>query len=229
MTLAIMQPYFFPYIGYWQLLHAADTFVIYDDVNYIKQGYINRNSILAGGKEQRITLEVIGASSNKNINQIQVGNNAKKLLKTIEQAYRKAPMYDDVFPVLSNILTNPEKKLAVYLGDAIKAIAEYLGLDITIRYSSDIEKDNSLAAQKKVIEICRNLGAKHYINSIGGKELYDKQAFEAEGITLSFLKPELMEYQQFGHEFVPFMSIIDVIMFNSKVEVQKMIGRYVLV
>ena len=111
-----MQPYFFPYIGYWQLLNAADTFVIYDDVHFIKQGYINRNSILVGNKAQKITLEVIGASSNRAINEVQVGSNTKKLLKGIDQAYKKAPEYDKVFPLIQSILENPEKNLATLLG-----------------------------------------------------------------------------------------------------------------
>ena len=104
MTLAIMQPYFFPYIGYWQLINAVDTFVIYDDINFIKQGYINRNAILVGKKTQRITLEVIGAGSSKIINEVEVGGNAKKLLKSIDQAYKKAPEHEKVFPLIQSIL-----------------------------------------------------------------------------------------------------------------------------
>lgn len=109
MTLAIMQPYLFPYIGYWQLINAVDTFVIYDDVNFIKQGYINRNSILSNGKSQQFTLELIGASSNKLIKEIEIGNNANKILKTIKQSYIKAPLFENVIILLEEILTNKEK------------------------------------------------------------------------------------------------------------------------
>ena len=123
-----MQPYFFPYIGYWQLLSVADTFVIYDDVNFIKQGYINRNSILVGNEAQKITLEVIGASSNRLINEVQVGNNTKKLLKGIDQAYKKAPEYEKVFPLIQSVLENQEKNLAKFLGNLIQKISTYLDI-----------------------------------------------------------------------------------------------------
>ena len=105
MTLAIMQPYLFPYIGYWQLLNAVDTFVLYDDVNYINKGYINRNSILVDGKAQQFTLELINASQNKLINEIEIGNNSKKLLKTITQSYIKAPFFEDIITLIEEILT----------------------------------------------------------------------------------------------------------------------------
>jgi len=224
-----MQPYFFPYIGYWQLLSTADTFVIYDDVNFIKQGYINRNSILVGSETQRITLEVIGASSNKLINEMQVGNNAKKLLKGIDQAYKKAPQYEKVFPLIQNILENPEKNLAKFVGNSLIQIAKYLDCDTKIRYSSDIKKDNQLKAQAKILDICHHLDASHYINAIGGQKLYNKEVFEANNIDLKFLETELTEYKQFKNEFVPYLSIIDILMFNSKKNIQNMLNNYKLI
>ncbi len=228
MIVAIMQPYFFPYIGYWQLLCAADTFVVYDDVNYIKQGYINRNSILVGNEAQKITLEVIGASSNKLINEVQVGGNAKKLLKGIEQAYKKAPQYEKVFPLIQNILENPEKNLAKFLGNSIQKISTYLNIDVKILYSSEIEKNCSLKAQDKILDICQQLGVTHYVNAIGGQELYSKEAFKSKNLELNFIQTELIEYKQFKNEFVPYLSIIDIMMFNSKKDIQNMLNNYKL-
>lgn len=215
MTLAIMQPYLFPYIGYWQLIQAVDTFVIYDDVNFIKQGYINRNSILANGKVQVFTLELIGASSNKLINEIEVGNNSKKLLKSIKQNYIKAPFFEKVMPILEEILTNKEKNLAKYIAYSLQKIAEYLKIDTTFLYASQIEKNCNLRAQDKVIDICKNLSASVYINAIGGQELYNKEAFKKNNIDLNFIKTNLSKYKQFQNEFVPYLSIIDVMMFND--------------
>lgn len=229
MKLAIMQPYFFPYIGYWQLINSADTFVIYDDVNYIKQGYINRNSILVGNKAQRITLQVIGASSNKMINDVQTGNNTKKLLKGIEQAYKKAPKYEKVFPLIQLILSNPEKNLAKFLCKSIKNISDYLEISTKIISSSGLNKDNNLKAQDKVLDICQRLEASHYINSIGGQELYSKEAFATNGVELNFLEHEIIEYNQFGNKFVPYLSIIDVMMFNDIDIIKDMLNRYKLV
>lgn len=226
MTLAIMQPYFFPYVGYWQLLQIADTFVIYDDVNFIKQGYINRNSILAGSTSQKFTLEVMGASSNKLINEIHVGNNTKKLLKSIDQAYRKAPQYENVYPLIKGILEGPENNLAKFLGNSIQRIANYLEIDVKIIYSSDLDKDNSLKAQDKVLDICKKLNASEYINAIGGQKLYNQEAFLDQGVELSFVETEIIEYKQFKNDFVPYLSIIDIMMFNSKQDIQIMFNKY---
>lgn len=223
MTLAIMQPYFFPYIGYWKLINAADIFVIYDDVNYIKQGYINRNSILLESKAQKITLEVIGASSGKMINEVRVGGNNKKILKGIDQAYKKAPNYEKVFPLIQSILEDPEQNLAKFLGNSIQKISAYLEMNTKIIYSSDLEKDNSLKAQEKVLDICQRLEASHYINAIGGQELYCKETFRSKKIGLDFIQTELVEYQQFKNEFIPNLSIIDVMMFNNIDTIKEML------
>ena len=171
MKLAIMQPYFFPYIGYWQLIDAVNVFVIFDDVNFIKKGYINRNSILIGGKFQQITLGLIGASQNKQINEIDIGDNSKKLLKTIEMAYKKAPYFNEIFPILENILNQDEKNLAKFIGYSLQKISTYLNTDTKFIYSSDIEKDNNLKAEDKILDICKTLSVSHYINAIGGKKL----------------------------------------------------------
>lgn len=229
MTLAIMQPYLFPYIGYWQLINSIDTFVIFDDVNFIKKGYINRNSILINGKVQQLTLELIGASQNKLINDIEVGNNSKKLLKTIEMSYKKAPYFETVFQILEDILNQEEKNLAKYIGYSLEIISNYLNINTKFIYSSDIKKDNNLKAQDKILDICKKLEATNYINAIGGQELYDKEKFNDYNINLNFLKTNIIQYKQFNSEFVAFLSIIDILMFNSKDEIKKMLNNYELV
>ncbi|MDD2780467.1 WbqC family protein [Sulfuricurvum sp.] len=229
MTLGIMQPYLFPYIGYWQLIEAVDTFIIYDDVSYIKQGWINRNQILFNSKRYLFTLELQGASSFKKINEVEVGNNRIKLLKTFEQAYRKAPFFNDVFPMLTNIMTNQELNLARYLEYSIKEIVSYLNLQTKIIISTQIEKDTSLKGQDKIINICKKLNATHYINTIGGQVLYDKESFTKRDISLSFIKTNLMEYRQFSDEFISHLSIIDVMMFNNINDIKNMMQEYELV
>ena len=170
MNLAIMQPYLFPYIGYWQLIDAVDIFIIYDDVNFIKQGYINRNNILQKQKAHLFTLELIGAGSNKKINDIKIGGNSNKLLRTIKQNYSKAPFYKDVFPALEEILNNEEKELSKFLGFSLVKIAKYLNIDTKFLYSSDIKNDKTFKAQDRLIEMSKILNATGYINSIGGIE-----------------------------------------------------------
>jgi len=229
MTLAIMQPYLFPYIGYWQLISAVDTFVIYDDVNFIKKGYINRNNILFDDKAKSFTLELQAASQNKLINQISVGNNRKKLIKTIEITYKKAPHFNEVFPLIKKILDNNEENLAKFVGDSLEIVSSYLLLKTKFVYSSNINKDNSLKGEDKILAMSKILNANYYINAIGGQDLYDKDSFKKEGIDLHFLSTEIVEYQQFKNDFVPYLSIIDMMMFNNIEEIQIMIKRYTLI
>lgn len=229
MTLGIMQPYLFPYIGYWQLINIVDVFVIYDDVNFIKQGYINKNNILAKDKAQPFTLELIGASSNKLINEVIIGNNSKKILKTIKQNYIKAPHFDVVFPLIEDILNNKESDLSKFIGYSLFAISNFLEIDTKFIYSSDIEKNNNLKAQDKVIEICNNLNANNYINSIGGKELYSKKDFNNHNIDLSFIETNLVEYKQYNNKFLPYLSIVDIMMFNDIQTISTYLKNYKLV
>ena len=231
MKVGIMQPYFFPYIGYWQLINAVDKFVIYDDVNFIKGGWINRNKILVNGQARYINLQMHKASPNKLINEIEVlGNKVynKKLLKTIESSYRKAPYYSEVYPLIENIIKQDENNMSKYLINSIREICKYLEINTQILVSSEIEKNNNLRGQDKIIEICKILGANQYINAIGGIELYSRKDFESNGILLNFLRTKSIRYKQFNDNYLPNLSIIDVIMFNSVQETKRLMEEYEL-
>lgn len=225
MKVAIMQPYLLPYIGYWQLINAVDIFVMFDDVNFIKKGYINRNVILGVDQPQRFTLELVGASQNKLINEISVGNNCQKLKKSIETSYRKAPFFDAIFPMLEEIFNQDEKNLAKFLAFSLEMISKYLSLDTVFIYSSEVRKDNTLRSQDKILDICRKKNATSYVNAIGGRDLYQKEIFSQHGIELNFLESELTEYAQFKNEFIPYLSIIDILMFNDIVDVKNMLNN----
>lgn len=226
MKVGIMQPYLFPYIGYFQLIKAVDTFVIYDDVNFIKQGWINRNRILLNNSDFMFNIMLKGASSFKKINEIEVVSNNLKLITTIEQSYRKAPYYAKVYPLVSNILINEETNLARYLTTSLNAIIEYLGIQVSILISSKIEKDSTLKGDDKVIAICKKLKATNYINAIGGQELYSKNKFAENGLILNFIKSKPIVYKQFKDPFIPGLSIIDVMMFNSPEAINEMLNEY---
>jgi hypothetical protein len=226
MKLAIMQPYFFPYLGYWQLINHVDEFIIYDDVNFIKGGYINRNNILTNTGPKLISLELNGASSFKKINEVGVGNNKRKLVKTIKQNYTKAPFFNEVFPIIERALINEEKNLSLYLFDIIKIVCEYLGIETIIQFSSEINKNTILAGEEKVIDICKMKNTSEYINSIGGKELYSHKNFMNNGVELAFLKSNSIVYSQFEDEFHSNLSIIDVLMFNSIEDVKYLLSQY---
>jgi hypothetical protein len=230
MILAIVQPYFFPYLGYFQLINAADKFVVYDDVNYIKGGWVNRNKILSNGVPTWFTLELLGASQNKTIREIEIGGNRARLLKTVRQCYAKAPYFTSAFECVASILENDETNLAKFLYSALVQVCEYLNITTEFCYSSDLDKDCSLKGEQKIRQICCNLDANMYINPIGGMKLYDRQIFANDGIDLRFLQmsPDV-EYKQFRNVFVPYLSIIDVMMFNSVEQIGSMLGLYALI
>ena len=228
MKLGIMQPYFFPYIGYFQLIKAVDKYVIYDDVNYIKGGWINRNRILLNKQDFLLNINLRGASPFKKINEINIDNNRDKILKTIAQAYKKAPYYSEAYNLIEKIINYDSDNLAVFLTNSLIRISDYLGINTEFIISSDIEKNNELKGQEKVLSICKLLEATEYYNAIGGQELYSVSDFKEKGIDLHFLKVNPIEYAQFDNEFIPHLSIIDVLMFNSPEDINCMLDRYEL-
>ena len=228
MKIAIMQPYFLPYIGYWQLINAVDTFVIFDDVNFRKKSYIYRNFVLSSGFSSQINLELYGASQNKLINEIEISSNFDKLLKTIFVNYKKAPFFDVIFPIIENCLFCREKTLSKFLGYLLLNLSKYLGINTNFIYSSDIDKNNSNKGQKKLIDICNILNATNYLNSINGINLYSKEKFKQNNIRLNFLETKFFEYSQFKNKFVPYLSIVDVMMFNNKQRIENLLQKYEL-
>lgn len=227
LRIAIMQPYFLPFIGYFQLVNAVDKFVIYDDVQFIR-GWINRNYILLNGERHLINLLLTGASLNKTINNIELQPNQRKLIKTIEYVYKKAPMFDEVFPVFLNIMEYEEKNLGKFLGNSITQICKYLQVNTEFFFSSDINKNSTLKGQNKILHICKLLETSSYVNTIAGETLYNKDDFEKQNIELKFLKSKTQGYPQFKNEFVPNLSILDVMMFNSIEEIRQMLDNYEL-
>lgn len=231
MKLAIMQPYFFPYIGYFQLINAVDKFVFYDDVNFIKNGWINRNQINLNGERKYVTVALRGASSFKKINEVQTAGNCNKLLKTIEQSYSKAPYFNIVFPIVEKTLKNVDSNS--FISDiaefSVKATSMYLGINTNFEKSSKrFQQTTILSKSQRLIEICNQCNARIYINSIGGLKLYNREYFQKKKIDIYFLKSMENTYQQYGKSFVSNLSIIDVMMFNSKLEIQKMLNNYKL-
>ena len=227
-----MQPYFFPYIGYWQLINAVDKYVIFDDVNFIKRGWIHKNRILVNGQPCDFILPLIGVSQEKKINEVNVNQDEKLLQKnllTIERAYKKAPYYNEVYPLIEKILKNKETNVAKYLEYLTKEVCNYLDINTEIIMSSSIDHDDSLRGQDKIIDICQKLNATEYYNAFGGQDLYDYDKFEKLGMKLAFVHARNVEYKQFKNEFQPFLSIIDVMMFNSKDEVKKMLNEFDLI
>ncbi|MCO8171187.1 WbqC family protein [Pseudomonas sp. 21LCFQ02] len=214
-AVAIMQPYLFPYIGYWQLLHASDCFVVYDDVNYINRGWINRNRILINNAAGLITLPLLDASQNRKINQIQIAPAAqwqRRMLMSVQMAYGKAPCFHQVFPLLEHLLSFESSNLAQFLTYQIQMMASFMGLTARIIPSSQIYNNAHLAAQERILDICRQESATRYINAQGGRSLYEPRAFAKAGINLQFIAMQPLPYRQRGKVFTPYLSIIDALM-----------------
>jgi hypothetical protein len=216
MKLAIMQPYFFPYIGYFQLISSVDQFIVYDNIKYTKKGWINRNRLLLNGKDAVFSLPLKSDSDTLDIcsREIAPDFNRDKLLNQFKGAYRKAPYFDETYTLLEKIIQNQDRNLFNYLYDSIFVICDYLSLKTQITKSSEINIDHELKNQERVIAICEAVGASTYVNAIGGADLYAKEIFFDRGIELKFIKSLPFEYPQLGNAFVPWLSIIDVMMFN---------------
>ncbi|MEL0168562.1 MAG: WbqC family protein [Pseudomonadaceae bacterium] len=228
MNLAVMQPYLFPYIGYFHLIYAADLFLIYDDVHYIKQGFVNRNNVLSANGVTRFSVPVPGGSSNRLISELEFSPNVEKILRTIEQCYSKTPYFEPVFKIVQDTLKFEDRRIASVCQKGFNDILAYLEIDKTFRRTSELEYDRNRPAQERLIEFCRTFGADRYINTPGGRALYTRKDFTEHGIDLRFVDPIPVEYCQGTAEFVPYLSIIDILMHCSPGETRALLTQYTL-
>lgn len=216
MKAAIMQPYFFPYVGYFQLISSVDLFIVYDNIKYTKKGWINRNRMLQNGKDVIFSLPLKRDSDSRDVRDRELAEDFDrgKLLSRIQGAYRSAPQFDQTFPLIERVVRHGERNLFGFLHHSIVSTCEHLGIETEVRVSSEVAIDHDLKNQDKVLALCAAVGATTYVNPIGGKELYSAEAFRVRGVDLKFIHSKPFEYVQFGMEFVPWLSIIDVMMFN---------------
>lgn len=221
-----MQPYFLPYIGYWQLINAVDIFVVYDNIQYTKKGWVNRNRYLLNGKDMLFSINLKSDADFLNVNERFLSSEYQrsKLIASLQNAYFRAPMKNEILPLLSEIINCQEENLFRYIYNSIVKLCDYLRIKTKIQISSSIAIDHSLKAENKIFAICKKIGAERYVNPIGGVELYSKKMFQEHGIQLEFIKSKPIEYKQFDNEFVPWLSILDVLMFNSKEEIRQMLN-----
>jgi hypothetical protein len=228
MAVAIMQPYFFPYLGYFQLVQAVDHFVFYDDVMFIKKGWINRNRILMQGNEFLFTIPLEKQSQNKTIRESTVSWGKEfpnKFMNQLDSAYKKAPNYAEVRGLVEQVLNRKFESLADLASESVQATWAYLGLEKKFYQSSQLSVSEDLGRAERLIEITKSLGESCYINAVNGQELYEKSFFKENGIDLHFLKPNLNPYLQGNtKEFVNGLSMIDVLMWNNKKDVVQLLG-----
>jgi hypothetical protein len=229
--LAIMQPYLFPYIGYYQLMHAVDRFVVADDVTFIKQGWINRNRLLINGSAAYFTVPLKRHAADALIKDVEIDDGSgphwrRTLLKTVANFYRRAPSFDAVYPLVERVIGAPFIRIADMARASLREVSEYLGIAASIVDSSAAYGNAHLKGQDRVIDTCRAERASDYVNAIGGRELYSPEAFLANGIRLHFICTDAIEYPQFSAPFVPSLSIVDLLMFNTQPEARELLRRY---
>lgn len=227
-----MQPYIFPYIGYLQLINAVDKFIIYDDVNFIVRGWINRNRILVNNKEHMFTIPLQDSSQNKLIKDINISNDTlwkSKFLKTIEQSYKNSPYFYEVFGLISNIISIKENSISKLIYHSIVKINQFLGIKTDVEESSSVYNNSHLKNQERIIDICNAENATEYINPIGGTQIYSVDLFEKNNIKLFFLKTKPIRYRQFKNDFTESLSVIDIMMFNSCDKIREYLNEYELV
>jgi hypothetical protein len=233
MKLGIMQPYLFPYIGYYQLMHAVDRFVIADDLTFIKQGWINRNRLLVNGKAAYFTVPLRHHRADALIRDIEIDDGLGKrwrriMLKTVENFYRRAPFFDGAYPIVEMVIGGSFSRIADMARSSLRGVFDYLGVPVSLVESSAIYGNAHLRGQERIIDTCISEKATDYVNAIGGRELYSREAFLARGIRLHFVSTEAIEYPQFKSPFVASLSIIDLLMFNSPDRTRQLLERYEL-
>lgn len=233
MKIAIMQPYFLPYIGYFQLLNAVDKFVIYDNIEFTKKGWIHRNRMLLNGSDEYFTLPLKKDSDFLDVNQRVLADSFEsdkiKLLRKIKELYNKAPQFESVYPIIESILNYKKNNLFCFILNALNEINNYLEIKTEIIISSSLPINHALKSEAKVLAICKTMKATHYLNAIGGLELYSKETFQSNDVELNFIKSNAIIYPQFDKEFVPWLSILDVLFFNTKEKVQEYLQQYTIV
>ena len=222
-----MQPYFLPYIGYFQLIAGVDQFIVYDNIKYTKKGWINRNRLLLEGKDAMFSLPIKSGSDSLNVCERQLSDslNREKLFNQFSSAYRRAPYFNETYPLVKRIVEFDEVNLFGFLKHSIESICKHLAIQTKIVVSSSVDIDHGLKGAEKVMALCESLGAHTYVNSFGGKDLYSKEQFLHRGLELLFLQPKPIVYPQFGNTFVPWLSIVDVLMFNGSDIARSLICR----
>jgi len=234
MRTAVMQPYLLPYLGYYQLVNAVDVFIFYDDVDFMTRGYINRNAIWAHGKKLTFTVPLSKASQNVLIKDVTIHPHEyeswwSKFKRTLKENYGSAPCYDETISLLEGIFDTPGKTIAELAENSILSVSDYLGMTTEFQKSSELSYNREADAEKKILELCAIYEAGTYINPMGGIKLYSPENFEKKGMELRFLESRETSYPQKTDEFVPSLSIIDVLMYNDKAEILKCLDRYELI
>jgi hypothetical protein len=229
-TIAVMQPYLFPYLGYFQLIAAADVFVLGDDLQYVRSGWVNRNRILHNDEARLITFPLKKDRFQLQINQRQLcdhfSDEAERLIRLIAESYQQAPYFAQVMPLVERLIHFPQQNISLYAEHAIREMCAYLHIVTPIMRSSDLILGSPADKQERIIRIAHTFEATTFITPEGGSVVYDRDHFARNRLLVRFFRMNPVEYRQFRQPFVANLSIIDVLMFNCVEQVQQMLTQY---
>lgn len=227
MKLAIMQPYFFPYIGYYQLVNSVDEFVFFDDVNFIKKGYIHRNTICSQQAPLNFTLPVKNISQNRKINEHFYVKNFEKFKNSIYLSYKKTPFFAEIFNLIENILSTDNLNVAELNSKTITSVFEYLDIQKKFSFASTLSIPKEEKGQNRIISICKKKSCSTYHNPIGAKDLdlYDSLYFSKNNIELRFIRKNIIHTHLQNNNF----SMIDILTNNHPDEIKACLSEYKLV
>jgi len=226
---AVLQPYLFPYLGTFQLARQVERFVCFDDVAFIKKGYIHRNAVLLDGAAHPFTVPVRNISQNRQIVEHDYVGEWQPLLALLQRAYAKAPFFEPVFALVQRVLAEPDLNVARKNALSMAAVFDYLGLPFDHGFSSAHALPPELRASARVRAVCLAEGASMYINPAGGRALYDAADFERDGMALRFCEMRPLLYPQRSESFVPNLSIIDALMHCAPADVIELLDACDLV
>jgi hypothetical protein len=231
MKIGIMQPYFLPYIGYFALINAVEKFIYLDDVQYMRRGWVNRNRLKIVNKWQYFTIPVKKNSLTSNINEVYITDDKKyieKFKESIRHSYSKTPYYQEIIKLLYAFII-PGQNISEMNIQLTNEICDYLEIKTEMLISSQINQNGEKKGAEKIVEICKIVNGDHYINPIGGIKLYSKERFQKAEIKLNFFNANEIRYFQGNHEFIPNLSIVDLLMWNSKKDIQSFLNDFILI
>ena len=235
MKLGIMQPYFFPYLGYFSLIKNTDKWVVFDTPQYINKGWVNRNRVLSPSKEgfSYITVPVVKHSRDIRIKDVLIDHSRDWKAKIMGQMdyYRKhAPHYMETKEILDELFRRDIDGISELNIAALDMVCGYLGIafDYSVFSGNTMGIDSVGGPDEWSLEISKKMGASIYVNPPGGRSFFNKEKFDKAGIGLRFLTQRLSIYNTYPYNFVPGLSIIDVMMFNSPTDINNMLEDYEL-
>lgn len=227
-----MQPYFFPYIGYYQMAAAVDRFLFYDDVNFIKGGYIARNKLLINGTDWLFSVPLAGASSNQLIQDVRLDMDKwpswkEKFLRTVDQNYRKAANYLAGRSLLAEVMELTNDRVAGLAERSVQLVLERLGRSVRFERTSEMALRHDLKFEERLLYICQREHITHYIQSEGGTSLYKGATWRAQGLSLQFIRPTGMKYPRHG-AWVPGLSMLDALLHVPFKDLDPLLDQYEL-